>query len=88
MNSKKEILEQTKSIKIKALIDDKNNGDLPQYPSAQLWFKKMSETERAELKKTVEAYGMDWSEYEKNMFAHFPKEVKASIEYKKTEGRH
>ncbi len=64
-----------KSPLVKDLIDRgklDGNPALPKYPSAQLYYKVMLESERQELKKQVEGVGYSWDDYEAGMKAHHP----------------
>ena len=69
MTSKDGLVKDIKSNKLKKLILNDNNGDLPQYPSAQLW-NRMSEIERTEMRTLL---GGSWPDYEEKMKAHWPK---------------
>jgi len=68
-----------KSKKVKDLIERgklDGNPDLPKYPSAQLWNKLMTETERQEFISYVEGADYSWPDYESEMKAHWPPEKK------------
>lgn len=73
-----------KSDKVKNLILAEDNGDLPQYPSAQFW-NRMTQKEKDEM---IAFVGEGWAEYEVKMKSHWPKEKTSMTKYKDKEGRH
>lgn len=59
---------------IKVLVSQRTQNDstgLPEIPSAQLW-NSMTDTEKEEFQKAVEATKTKWEDYKKTMLQHHP----------------